>query len=194
MRAIRTWVFLPLLAVVIMLALSESSVSARDHVLRENYSFDVLNVESCGVPVDVHVEGTIQATIHEWALEPTGPDSNAFWIGNIMNHGSEVHTNLETGEAVVVSWRDNLKEASFVDVGGGFWEYTFAENGIPFMIDQEVVDMGRIVITITLYLGDLTTGEDDYFVSDSASMIAGPHPIWDDDGYFCEVFLAHMND
>jgi hypothetical protein len=185
----RTRIVAPLLFALAILALSVAPAAAEsDKVVREEYSFLLEDWDVCGMTVDIAGSGVWRGTIHDWVIEPTGPDSNDFWLGAFNDHGSEIHTDLATGETVKISWNGNVKEATLVDIGGGFYEYTYAISGQPIRIDGKVTDVGRINITDTIYFGDLSTVNDDYFVSGTANAIAGPHPVYD--GQFCDIYLA----
>jgi hypothetical protein len=52
------------------------------------------------------------------------------------------------------------------------------------------IDVGRIVITDTIYLGDLSTEADDYFVSSTDLSDAGRHPAYYSSEPFCDALLA----
>ena len=193
MTTLRQRLLVPFIAAMVVLTLVAGPVAARDHVVRDHYVFTVEDADVCGVIVDISVDGTFRGTIKNYVIGPADPPANDFWIGTFNNHGSETHTNVATGETVVVSWRVNVQEASLEYIGDGDYAYTFAANGIDLRIDGgRPVNVGRIVITDIIHFGDLSTWEDDYFVSGSASQIAGPHPAYQNEAAFCEAYLAAM--
>jgi hypothetical protein len=166
------------------------AATASDKIIREEFSFTLEDWDAHGMTVDITVTGSFRDTIHDWAIEPGEAGSNDFWIGNLNRRGSELHTDVATGEAIIISWVSNVKEATFVDIGGGFYENTFAESGKPIRIDGQVTDAGRVSVTDTIYFGDLSTQDDDYFAGGVANMIAGPQPAYD--GQFCDLYLAAL--
>jgi hypothetical protein len=180
-RLVRIAVLVVLLGLV---GVSAAPAGAKnDHVVRDDYEFAVEDVEVCGVVVDIAGSGTFRATIKEWVIgpvdppvDPADPPANDFWLGTINDHGSETHTDVATGETVVLSWRVNIREASLEYLGDGNYAYTFAVNGAPLRIDGRPVDRGHIVITDVIHLGDLSTVEDDEFVGTSASAMGGRTP------------------
>jgi hypothetical protein len=191
MRVLRSLRPLPvLLALGLLLAAPGGTLAASDKVIREPYTDFLDNVPNCGLTVDVAIEGTFRATIHNWVIGPADPPADGFWIGNFNDHGSAIHTNTANGKSVVISWVVNVKEASIVYVGNGDWDYTYAVNGVPVNIGGKPVDVGRIVITDTIHFGDLSTDTDDFFVSGFASFVAGPHPAYESEAGFCTPYLA----
>jgi hypothetical protein len=173
-----------------VLTLLATPAAASDHVFRVDYAGSDAGVDVCGVIVDISYAGSLRATIREWAMGPTESPADEFWLGTANNHGSETHTNVATGESLVFTWRTNIQEVSLVDVGDGYYEYTFAVNGMPvWMNGTPLKDRGHLVLTATIYFGDLSTWEDNYLVSEIATHIAGPHPDFTSDA-FCEEYVA----
>jgi hypothetical protein len=181
---------LGLVALAALLAFAGPASAASDKVIRDRYT-DSFDTDLCGLAVHVEVAGTFRATIHEWAIESTGPGTNDFWIGNINDHGAATITNLANGESVEQTWVNNIKEASLVAIGGGDYEYTFAHSGIPVRLGGgKPIDVGRIVIVQTIHLGDLSTFADDAFVSAIALSDSGRHPAFYSEEPFCDALIA----
>lgn len=182
-----------LIALVALTLLAGPAAAKNDNVIREDYTDSFDDDDVCGLNVHVEVAGTFRATIHYWVIGPveqTDPPANDFWIGNINDHGSAVITNLDNGKSVEQTWTNNVKEASLVDIGGGFYEYTYAVSGIPVRLGGRPIDVGRILITDTLYFGDLSTVLDDDFVSGFVHSDAGRHPAYYDEAPFCDALNA----
>jgi hypothetical protein len=184
-------VALALTALAVLLALPAGpTAAATDKVIRENYSGSVEAIDACGLTADLAWQGTFRATIHEWVIGPNDPPADNFWIGNINDHGSETWTNTANGKSVVRTWVVNVKEASMVDIGEGYWEYTYAVSGPVIRFGDRPVDVGRIVITDTLYLGDLSDESDFQFIGSTALADAGRHPAYYDSAPFCDALIA----
>jgi hypothetical protein len=181
---------LGLVALSALLALPGGPAAAKsDKVIREDYA-DSFNTDLCGLNVDVDVAGTFRATIHVYVIGPNQPPADDFWIGNINDHGGATITNTANGKTVVQTWINNIKEAGLVDLGGGYWQYTFAQSGIPVRLGGgKPIDVGRIVITQTIYFGDLSTGDDDVFYPGIALSDSGRHPAFYSEKPFCDALL-----
>ena len=159
-------------------------------VVRTDDSWSFEDVAICGLTVDIVGQSSFRGTIHEWVIGPNDPPADNFWIGNFNDHGSQTFTNVATGASVTGTWSRNVKEASMVDIGGGFWEYTYAINGPVVRLGGRPIDVGRIAITDTIYLGDLSTEADDYFVCSTALSDAGRHPAFYSEKPFCDALVA----
>jgi hypothetical protein len=183
-------VALGLVALATLLALAGPAAAASDKVIRDESAGTFNNPDFCGLDVDGSFQDSFRATIHNWVIQDNGPGTDGFWIGNINDHGSATLTNTANGKSVLQTWNNNIKEASLVDIGGGYYEYTFSQNGFPVRLGGRPIDVGRIVITQTLYFGDLSTDSDDSFVSGFASFDAGRHPVFYDDAPFCDALIA----
>jgi hypothetical protein len=184
------FVALGLVALSALLAFAGPAAAASDKVVRDDYSGLDAGVDVCGLIVDVSFAGTFRGTIHNWVIGPADPPADNFWIGNFQDHGSATYTNVATGESVSGTWRTNVKEASLIHVEGSLWEYSYAVNGIPVRLGNNLLkDRGHIVITDTIDFGDLADDSDDAFVSGVASLIAGPHPAYNSDA-FCTALVA----
>jgi hypothetical protein len=178
-----------LAALAALLALAGPASAASEKVIREHYT-DAFDDTVCGLAVHVEIEGTFRATIHEWVIGPADPPADEFWIGNINDHGAQTWTNTDNGKSVVRTYTVNIKEASLVDVGGGNYEYTYAVNGPVIKFGGKPVDVGHIVVTDTIHLGDLSTGDDDFFVDSVALFDAGRHPGYYSEEPFCDALIA----
>jgi len=173
-----------------LLAFAGPAAAASDKVIREDYSY-AFDDTLCGLAVHVEGEGTFRATIHEQVILSSGPDSDDFWLGTITDHGSQTLTNTANDKSVVRTFRNNIHELSMVDLGNGFWQYTFAHAGPAVRLGTDKpIDVGRIVITQTLFLGELSTVADDSFVGSTALFDAGRHPVFYSDEPFCNALIA----
>ena len=190
MRILSRRVVVSWFVALVVLTLLAAPAAASDHVFSFDYAGSEAGVDVCGVVVDISLAGSVRGTIREWAIGPAEAGENEFWIGTINDRGSETHTNVLTGESLVLSWRITVQEVGLVYVGEGLYEYTKAINGIPVWINgTPLKDRGHIVLTDTVHFGDLSTWEDDYFVGETAIHIAGPHPDYTSDA-FCEEYVA----
>lgn len=178
-----------LTALAALLALAGPAAAASEKVVREPYA-DAFDDTICGLSVHVDVAGTFRGTIHEVVIPASGPGSDDFWIGNFEDHATITFTNTATGASVVQRRVFNVKEASLVDLGGGDYAYTYAVSGPVIKFDGAPVDTGHIVITDTFHLGDLSTGDDDYFIGSTALFDAGRHPGYYDQQPFCDALVA----
>lgn len=192
MRALHSLPLLPLLvAIGLLLSLPGGPAgAASDRVIRNSYTDQALGVDVCGFTVDIATAGTFRATIHQWIIGPNDPPADNFWIGNFNDHGASTVTNRDNGKTVVVSWINNIKEASMVNVGDDLWDYTFSQNGIPIRVGNKPIDRGRIVIVNRLNLGELSTDTDDSFVSGMALSVSGPHPVYQSPDAYCDAISA----
>ena len=190
MNALPKRLFVPFLAALSVLAVVIAPAAANDKVQRFDYSGSNDDIDVCGLIVDSVFAGTWRGTIHNYVIGPAAPPANDFWIGNFNDHGSETFTNTANGKSVTRTWIVNIKEASLVDIGGGFYEYTYAVSGPVIKFGGRSVDVGRINITDTIYFGDLSTFTDDYFVSGFVHSDAGRHPGYYSVQPFCDALVA----
>ena len=146
----------------------------------------------CGIPVHDIIDGTI--IMHSQYLvipadDPTVQDG--FWIGVTQWHFKITYTNA-AGVSLVQFERNTVQEESFVDNGDGTWTYNFNVNGQGVMFKGEkgnvLIDVGRTSFSFVVYLGDLSTQADYYFVGGGVTKVVGPHPVDDSDfALACEL-------
>jgi hypothetical protein len=148
--------------------------------------------EVCGVPVQTTVTGHVILHIQDYIIQADDPETqNDFWIGVIQEHVDVTFTNA-AGVTLTIQVRATTQEGSLEDIGGGFWVYTYAVNGLPLKLRSGneilIMDRGHIVEQIVFYFGDLSTLDDDEFISHEVLSISGPHPQAESDfTLFCEV-------
>jgi hypothetical protein len=150
----------------------------------------------CGIDVHTTLSGFVTLHIQAYVIQGDDEDDNDFWIGVINRHLILTHTNAD-GVTLTNTIRDTVQEGDLVDLGDGYWLYTYAVAGQPERLrsgNQNVlVDVGKINFETVLYFGDLETSEDDEFISETITSIGGPHPDAESDfGLFCEVFTEIM--
>jgi len=150
----------------------------------------------CKIPVHVTITGFEIVHIQESVIPDTGPESDAFWIAVFQHHAVFKFTNAD-GVTITSTYHETVQEDSMVDNGDGTWTYTYAINGMARVLrtghGQLYKDVGRITIQDVIYLGDLSTIEDNEMVSSQILGIQGPHPGADSDfELFCEVFTEIM--
>lgn len=153
---------------------------------------DEFDEELCGIPVHTTVDGFFMLHIQDYVIQADDPEvQDDFWIGIIQGHFNVTYTNV-AGVTMFQTERNTLQEESIVDNGDGTWTYTYSVNGRPLALSAGnkpiAVDAGRISVSVEFYLGDLSTLEDNSFISEEITQIAGPHPIAESDfALFCEV-------
>lgn len=181
------------LVLVGLLAISQLGVALakNDKQIREEYAGSLTGIDVCGLIVDGEFAGTFHANIKNWVVGDAS-QANNIWLGVYHNKGSVTWTNPLNGKSVVESWNNNFNDASVVDHGDGTYSLTFSVSGQPVRLNGKPLDRGTIVLTDTFYLGDLTTEADDYFISQTAGHIGGPHPVFGTD-YYCELFVPLMS-
>jgi hypothetical protein len=192
MRACARFRFLALglAALVALLALPSPAGAVPDQVVREDYSY-AFDDTICGLDVHVEGAGTFRATIHEWVIGPNPDTADNWWLGTITDHGAQTLTNTDTGQSVVRTFRNNIQEQSTVELGDGFWQYTFAHAGPAVRLGKgKPIDVGRLIITQTIYFGDLSRTDDDVFYPPEATFDAGRHPVFYSDEPFCNALVA----
>lgn len=153
--------------------------------------------EVCGIPVDTTITGFLIFHIQDYVIQAEDPETqDDFWIGVIQFHLEITSTNAE-GVTITNIVRQTIQEGALVNNGDGTWTYTFAVSGVPLKLrsgnDTVLFDRGRITVEQVLYFGDLTTVEDNEFISQAILSISGPHPEAESDfTLFCEVFTDIM--
>ena len=176
-----------LVALLMVLALAGPAAAAKP--FQENIDTTVDEVV-CGIPVTTHVVGSLRSHIKYDVTDPS--NVNHIWFGHINRNLTITFTNAE-GDTLVERVRDNLKDEAIVDNGDGTWTFTFSNRGQPqrLIVNGRTVvkDVGKITFQDTVFLGDLTTDDDDAFISSEILGISGPHPEAESDfTLFCEVF------
>jgi hypothetical protein len=183
---VRVCAFLAVFGLVAVMANPVSAGKPEKVIVDESFD-EVL----CGVPVHTTITGFEIFHIQEVVIEPSGPDSDEFWIGVINTHLTFMSTNA-AGVTLTETDRFTRQEGSFVNNGDGTWTYTFAVNGKPIDLrsgkEHVLVEVGRITFEEVIFLGDLSTAEDNFFVSGEITSVSGPHPQAESDfTLFCEV-------
>ena len=173
-----------------LLAVPSTAGAVPDQVVREDYSY-AFDAELCGLAVHVEGAGTFRATIHEWVIGPNPDPADNWWLGTITDHGAQTITNTANGKSIVRPFVTNIQELSTIELGDGYWQYTFAHAGPAVRLGRGApIDVGRLIITQTIYFGDLSTGEDDVFYPPEALFDAGRHPVFYSDEPFCNALIA----
>ena len=152
--------------------------------------------EVCGIPVTTTVNGFSIFHIQHVVIPSTGVGSDDFWIGVIQDHLTFTHTNA-AGVTVTNTVHQTRQEGAIVDNGDGTWTYTYTVNGQPMRLRSGnktvLMDVGSISFSDVIYLGDLSTDADDYFVGSRITDINGPHPEAESDfTLFCQIFTGIM--
>jgi hypothetical protein len=184
-----------LLAVFGVLATMANPVSAgKPEKVLINDEFDEV---ICDIPVHTTVTGFLIFHIQDYVIQAEDPETqDDFWIGVIQFHLDITSTNAE-GVTITNSVRQINQEGDLVDNGDGTWTFTYAVNGAPLKLrsgnDTVLFDRGRITFEEVIYFGDLSTIEDNEFISGQITSISGPHPEAESDfTLFCEVFTDVM--
>jgi hypothetical protein len=194
--AMRTSLFARFAAVLtvfgLLLAMASPASALKPEKVFVHEEFDE-NV--CGVDVHTVIDGWSIFHIQEVVIESTGEGSDDFWIGVIQDHYDITRTNA-AGVTMTESDRQTIQEDDLVDIGDGNWNYTFSVNG-PFTlrVDNQIVirDVGRISYEFVFHLGDLSTLDDNEFISYKIISSGGSHPNPESDfALFCEVFTDIM--
>ena len=146
----------------------------------------------CGIPVHDIIDGSIIMHIQDVVIPADDPTTeDGFWIGVTQWHFKITYTNA-AGETLLQFERNTVQEESFVDNGDGTWTYNFNVNGQGVMFKGEkgnvLIDVGRTSFSFVVYLGDLSTQADNYFVGGGVTKVVGPHPVDDSDfALACEL-------
>jgi hypothetical protein len=181
-----------LIAIATLLAVP-GTISAGPPVVTpiEDYAqFDV-----CGVTTDFSIQG--RETLHIIDDVTSSDNANYLWFGQSRIQYTITYTSLETGHVLTDSGNRMFKDITVIDLGGGYWEAHYQETGISVWIQDGnqtlFKDVGRIEFTDVIYFGDLSTEADDQFISNTMDFMAGPHPIFFDDGsLFCAAYRSVM--
>lgn len=154
-------------------------------VERGHYSgTDSFSYDDCGFPVDVEVEFSGVFRIREGKHQ----NETAFFLQDNFSY-REVHTNVDTGEWLVIRGDGVFNETKATRVEGNVFEFTAVEAGQPFVVEDSagnvvIRDRGAIQRTILF-----DTGGDDVpggtFIEDVSVEVRGPHPGFFVD--FCEI-------
>jgi hypothetical protein len=184
--------FAALLTVLGLLLVMASPASAGQP--RKITIHDEFNEDLCGIPVYTTVDGWFTQHIQYWEIEPTTPDADNFFIGVIQVHLDVAWTTAD-GEVLTTQLRRTIQEGDLVDLGDGYWEYTYTVNGLVDKIrlgnEILVMEVGSISIREVIYLGDLSTVDDFEFISFEVTDSNGPHPLTEaDHDLFCEVITG----
>ena len=181
--------FAAVLTVLGLLLVMASPVSAGRP--QEFIVHDEFEEELCGIPVHTTVDGRITQHIQYWEIEPTTPDADDFFIGVIQVHFDVTWTTAD-GVVLTTQVRRTIQEGDLVDLGGGYWQFTYTINGIAdkIRLGNEILlmEVGSVSIREVIYLGDLSTTDDFEFINFEFTDINGPHPLAEADyDLFCEV-------
>ena len=84
----------------------------------------------CGINRHTTIDGWINLHIQDYVIQADDPSvQNDFWIGVIQLHLDLTWTNA-AGVTMTDQFRNTMQEGDLVDLGDGFWEYTWTANGI----------------------------------------------------------------
>ncbi|HYP61721.1 MAG TPA: hypothetical protein VEQ36_14945 [Thermomicrobiales bacterium] len=157
---------------------------------------DETDEELCGIPVRETADGWVTLHNQDVVIDSTGPDSDTFWIGVIQIHLDYTWTTAD-GVVLTDQLRSTIQQGNLVELGDGFWEYTYTIDGIIDRIrlgnTTLGMDRGSMSFREVFYLGDLSTQADNEFVSFEITDINGPHPIAENDfDNFCKDIIGAL--
>ena len=181
---------LTVLGLVLVMATPVSAAKPEKIFVQEEFDENL-----CGVDVRTVIDGWSILHIQRQVIESTGEGTDDFWIGVIQDHYNITRTNA-AGVTMTETVRQTIQEADLVDVGDGNWSYTFSVNGqFTMRVGNQIVlrDVGRISYQFVFHLGDLSTLDDNEFVSYEILSSGGSHPNPESDfTLFCETIVQYL--
>ena len=153
----------------------------------ENSHYDYVDVGSfddCGFTIDFESTNTG----HFMVREVEGSGGQAF-LAHDNYQFRNVLTNPETGAFMVVYGHGLFREVTASHVAGNIWEFTAADVGQPFTIEDSegnvvLRDIGRVTLRALFdTLGDGEPGG--ILLEEEVTSVSGPHPGIDAD--FCAI-------
>ena len=178
------------LVVLLSVALLPQAAAAASFSGEVNY--DVPGVDVCGIDTIVNFSGT--TTFYFPTVR--NPDVNTVLNGAVTLRYDVTFTSVESGISTSTTESFSARNPGVSDLGGGFYRlsYEISNTWIVLTLDgnPHIRDAGGFVLFDDIHLGDLTTGKDDYFVSEIFAGFIDAPPVGNDGSDFCTQFIAYM--
>ena len=155
-------------------------------------NYDVPGVDVCGIDTIVNFSGT--TTFYFPTVR--NPDVHTLLNGAVTLRYDVTFTGVESGISTSTTESFSSRYLGVMALGDGFYELSYEISNTWIMLTQDgyphVRDAGAFVLFDEIHLGDLTTGEDDYFVSEIFGGFIDAPPVGNDGSDFCTRFIAYM--
>jgi hypothetical protein len=182
----------PLISLVVLLSVALLPQAAAAASFSGDVNYDVPGVDVCGIDTIVNFSGT--TTFYFPPVRK--PDVNTVLNGAVTLRYDVTFTGVESGISTSTTESFSARNPGVSDLGGGFYRlsYEITNTWIVLTLDgnPHIRDAGGFVLFDDIHLGDLTTGEDDYFVSEIFAGFIDAPPVGNDGSDFCTQFIAYM--